>query len=230
MAIRKVKGLESSFSILPNHTINAPLSWSAKGLLAYLLSKPDDWSVSVAQLINHSKLSSRPTMRDGTYAIINELMEKGYIQRERTNGGGYSKTEYTVSSIPIEQKQLTDNPVMVEPTLQSKELYKENIKDTDNSFPKRLVSVKDLGKDFQQCKDAYEYLSDPDWLYLGKLSIEEWSDCEDAMNSVDFEFGYFDWWADRYRNTFTKKPSLRNILSGTNKMSFDEFYDNTYAK
>lgn len=105
-----------------------------------------------------------------------------------------------------------------------------NIIYTDNSFSKRLVSVKDLGKDFQQCKDAYEHLGDHDWLYLGKLSIEEWSDCEDAMNSVDFEFGYFDWWADRYRNTFTKKPSLRNILSGTSKMSFDEFYDNTYAK
>lgn len=124
MTIKKVSGLENNFSILPNDTINAPLSWAAKGLLSYLLSKPDDWNVSVAALVNHSKLSLRPTGRDGTYAIINELLEKGYMQRERTKGGGYSTTDYTVSSTPckpLPENPDQDNPDPDKPTLQSKE-------------------------------------------------------------------------------------------------------------
>ena len=126
MGIKKVKGIESDFSILPNQTINYPLSWSAKGMLAYLLSKPDDWSVSVQQLINHSADSSRPTGRDGTYAIINELIDKGFVRRVRTEGGGYSKTDYLVSSKPLPENPDQDNPDPDKTTLQSKDINKVN--------------------------------------------------------------------------------------------------------
>lgn len=122
MSIRKIKGIQSEFSILPNKTLNDSLSWGAKGLLAYLCSKPDDWKVSVQQLINHSADTAKPVKRDGTYALINELIDKGYIRRERTKGGGYSKTDYIVSPKPLTDNPDPVYPDPVEPTLQSKDI------------------------------------------------------------------------------------------------------------
>jgi len=139
MSIKKVRGLESNFSIIPNDTINDSLSWGAKGLLTYLCSKPDDWSVSVQQLCNHSKLSSKPTGRDGTYTVINELISKGYMQRVQARTvGQFANAEYIVSATPLTDSPHTDKadtaePLTANPTLQSKEIYKEQI-DTKKVF------------------------------------------------------------------------------------------------
>jgi hypothetical protein len=54
------------------------LSWKAKGLLSYLLSKPDDWEVYINQLTSASA-DGRHSTRSG----IKELIEAGYIVRER---------------------------------------------------------------------------------------------------------------------------------------------------
>jgi hypothetical protein len=40
------------------------LTWAARGLLAYLLSRPDDWEVLVKDLIKRGNLK-----RDGIYAL-----------------------------------------------------------------------------------------------------------------------------------------------------------------
>jgi hypothetical protein len=77
------------------------LSWEARGLLGYLLVKPDDWKINVAHLMHQA-----PGGRDRVYRIINELIEHGYIQRNevRANGkiAGY---DYLVFEEPY-----TENP------------------------------------------------------------------------------------------------------------------------
>ena len=50
------------------------LSWKAKGLLAYLLSLPDDWQIYINELKNHAKDG-----RDSTRTAMNELIKFGYI-------------------------------------------------------------------------------------------------------------------------------------------------------
>ena len=67
-------------------------------------------------------MSDRPTARDGTYASINELLDKGYMKRSKTTGEGYSKTDYEVCAKPLPSNPDQDNPLVDEPTLQSKEL------------------------------------------------------------------------------------------------------------
>lgn len=52
------------------------LSWKAKGLLSYLLSKPDDWKIVIESLIKQSTDGERSTR-----AALNELKEFNYIQR-----------------------------------------------------------------------------------------------------------------------------------------------------
>lgn len=57
------------------------LSWEARGLLCYLLSKPDDWELQISdlqQMCNHGRV----------YRILKELQNAHYISRsvERVNG------------------------------------------------------------------------------------------------------------------------------------------------
>lgn len=75
------------------------LTWAARGLLIYLLGKPDHWRVSPAALRNETSASRKPTGRDGVYALLDELMQAGYVTRtqERLPSGHLSEVHYMVS-------------------------------------------------------------------------------------------------------------------------------------
>lgn len=73
------------------------LSFKAKGLLSYLLSKPDDWIVYEGELAKASK-EGRSSVR----AAIRELIEAGYMERTRTRDekGLLREMECNVYEIP----------------------------------------------------------------------------------------------------------------------------------
>lgn len=52
------------------------LSYKAKGILAYLLSKPDNWKVIIGNLVNSSADG-----KASVYAGLKELKECGYYQK-----------------------------------------------------------------------------------------------------------------------------------------------------
>ena len=87
------------------------LSWKAKGLLLYLLSKPNDWQVYLKELALRAK--------DGLKSVqsgIKELLAVGYIERHRIRNqeGQYVGMEYIVRekpSSPVETPQ-TQNGVV----------------------------------------------------------------------------------------------------------------------
>lgn len=78
------------------------LSWRAKGLLGYLLSRPDDWSVCVADLINRSTDG-----RDSCYAALKELGDAGYIAKSARpkQAGRFGGFEYVVFEKPVSVPQ-----------------------------------------------------------------------------------------------------------------------------
>lgn len=93
----------SQFYILPTTTINDErLSWEARGLLIYLLSKQDYWKVQIKDLINQTKGAiGRPAGRDKVYTILKELRIAGYIVRSfNREGGEFVGVEYEVSETP----------------------------------------------------------------------------------------------------------------------------------
>jgi hypothetical protein len=57
------------------------LSFTATGILAYLLSKPDDWMISYRDLIRR-KTDGRDRVLHG----LKELQDAGYFTRERRRG------------------------------------------------------------------------------------------------------------------------------------------------
>ena len=78
---------------------NPGLSWKAKGLLAYLLSKPDNWKVVINDLASHST--------DGKAAIYSglaELMKHGHYRKHPVRdetGRRISHWEGIISEVPM---------------------------------------------------------------------------------------------------------------------------------
>ena len=83
MSIIRVKK-SHSYTVIDNDPLhNKSLTWAARGMLAYLLTKPDDWTVRTSDLIKQS-----PAGRRATNTIIKELKEAGYMTRHRVSGKG----------------------------------------------------------------------------------------------------------------------------------------------
>ncbi len=99
------------------------LSWAARGLLIFLLGKPDNWEVSVAHLSKETSGTVKPSKRDAVYGLLRELEQAGYVRREnaRTEGGVFSGIDYLISEAPLTDSPLTDLPCTVNPTLISTE-------------------------------------------------------------------------------------------------------------
>ena len=80
------------------------ISWKAKGLLAYLLSLPDDWQIYTSELTTHSTDG-----RDSTNSGLNELIKAGYVQRKqnKVDGkfAGYIYTVYETSILDAEKPE-----------------------------------------------------------------------------------------------------------------------------
>lgn len=201
MTIRKVKGLDSQFTITPNSTINDSLSWAALGLLTYLCSKPDDWQVSPAQLVKHSERSERPTKRDATYSIINELISKGYMKRVQSNDNGrFGKCDYLVSNVPFTDNPeehnkphtdlpYTDGPYPAKPTQQSKDLKqsKERTQSTDRSLSDKSDSVLALDYLNEVCGTKYR-ASTKSHIQNINARLSEGHSLEDLKAVVDFKY------------------------------------------
>lgn len=65
---------------------DASLTWKAKGLLAYLLGKPDNWQVRQRDLMNRSA-DKKTAVQSG----MRELETAGYAKREEVRQGGRFK-------------------------------------------------------------------------------------------------------------------------------------------
>ena len=90
------------------HISNIPandkeLSWEARGVLYYLLTKPDGWECRNQDLINKGPAKSEKIER-----ILDELQEHGYISRKRTQEkDGTFNWDTVVYEMPIEVDQHT---------------------------------------------------------------------------------------------------------------------------
>lgn len=118
MSIIRAPRPEANFYML-NKSISEDgrLSWAARGLLVFLLGKPDHWAVSVTHLRNETSKSSKPTGRDGVYGLLQELITTGYVQRrqDRTESGVLGETHYVVSETPLPALPDTAQPLPAQP-------------------------------------------------------------------------------------------------------------------
>lgn len=106
MIIRSKKPTEA-FTVISNSIIgDHSLSWKARGLLIFLLSKPDHWTTSAAHLTNMG-----PDGRDSVRTGLQELEARGYLVRaRRQDSRGRWSTVTWVYDTPGHRHPV-DNPV-----------------------------------------------------------------------------------------------------------------------
>jgi hypothetical protein len=95
---RVEKNPNNPFVMIDRRPIENPvLSWKAKGLLAYLLSRPDDWVVQFRDLVKRSS--------DGAHTVreaMKELRKSGHVRlMKEYEGGRIKRWVYQVYEVPI---------------------------------------------------------------------------------------------------------------------------------
>ena len=139
------------------------LSWKAKGIHAYLMSKPDDWQAWISDLVNRST--------DGEHAVrtgLQELLEHGYAEREqeRDEQGVFGPVRWTIHEEPLggfpqagkpdaENHHLTNNDST---NNEGTNIYSADADFPESSYkpgPGKLVSCED--------PDTGEEVGEEDW-------------------------------------------------------------------
>lgn len=110
---RANKNAENPYVMIRKATVEDELlTWEARGILAYVLAKPDDWSIHAQDLIRRG-----PAGKHKIYKTINELVEYGYFERIQIRvNGKIARHEIIVHECPlvVEDAQPT---LDVEPTI-----------------------------------------------------------------------------------------------------------------
>jgi hypothetical protein len=84
MSIIHIQKRDNPYAMIDKRPLeNQELSWRAKGLLCYLLSKPGNWNVCIEDLIQKSKEG-----KAAVYAVIKELETAGHIVKHPHRADG----------------------------------------------------------------------------------------------------------------------------------------------
>lgn len=140
------------------------LSWASRGLLVFLLGKPDHWSVSIQSLVNETSGAGRSTGKGALYEILKELIAVGYITRKKHSTG---ELDYFVHETPITPEFANSE----NPDLGNADTEKPNVEKTT------LVS-KDV--EVSNKKAAKIEVEIPDW-----LPISSWNDFVEHRKAIN---------------------------------------------
>ena len=139
MAIKRAKR-ETNFTMMSNVGLrDKRLSFKAKGLLAYMLSLPDDWVFYEEEITKHST-DGKQSVRTG----LKELQQLGYlIKNQSREKGKFAKVDWLLYDepgnvdiqvfLPQTEKRSTDNPPTENPPTENQPLLSTNVtKDLNN--------------------------------------------------------------------------------------------------
>ena len=181
---------DTEYVIVPNSLVNNPnLDWRDIGLLVYLLSKPEKWSVSAAQLTKEKKAG-----RDQVWKILNVLVEEGYAVREKKQNG---KMDYWIFDKPNTGNPCLESPNTENPNTENPSLGKsDTIKYRDNNKVKNNINIGDKSPTITEVIDLYHKML-PGLPEVAKVTktrkgLFRQRIREDLKTIVEWE-NYFDW-------------------------------------
>ncbi len=170
--VRVIKNRD--YSIINNTGLrDVRLSFGARGVLAYLLSKPDDWQLRVEDLIRQS-----PQGEHAVRGMLRELKKYGYLKRERHAGkGGRFEWQTTIYEVPRADDQ--SSPASDVPDTTPPEPDDDEEKRPSGDFPqmekpqveKPSVDQPNMARPYLENRPIYEELNNEE------LNNEELSEC-----------------------------------------------------
>ena len=137
--IRAVK-VSGDFVIMHKGFLKDPnLSAKAKGVMAYILSLPDDWQIRIEELATHFTDG-----RDSIRKAINELEKAGYIEKVRVRGdnGKFKGWEYLLYENPNHktEKPNSENPISEKPNSENPTLLINDNTNNENTNNKNKLN------------------------------------------------------------------------------------------
>jgi hypothetical protein len=113
--------LDKEYTVVPNHGVeNETLSWGAKGLLWYMISRESTFEIHSWHLASIHKGTKRGNGIDAVRVMLDELKKHGYLVHHKyQNAEGQWEHRYDIYPIPIHdfQKMFPDRvkPDVAEP-------------------------------------------------------------------------------------------------------------------
>jgi hypothetical protein len=106
--------IKNRYGTIPNDLLNSiHISFKAKGMYAYIQSKPDNWEFS-AERISKQVKEGLPSV----ISALKELENFGYLARNRyQNNKGFWVVDYLLYEIPIEENLITGKPNKENPNI-----------------------------------------------------------------------------------------------------------------
>jgi hypothetical protein len=151
MIIRVVHDKENPYVQISRAVLeDERLSWEARGVLAYLLAKPDNWTIQTEDLKRKGKCGKARIL-----SILAELQEVGYLERNRfQNESGLWRWERHIYESPELNPRFLQNspqpgfpamdqPAMVEPSTGKRDIYKRRIKNQPISKKEKTKQKKE---------------------------------------------------------------------------------------
>lgn len=143
------------YAMIANATLcDKRLSFKARGILGYLISKPPDWVVQFQDLVNNST-------KDGEYSIrsgIKELRQYGYAKLKRVYvDGRIFKWEMDIFDTPEEvdenpdvfpEEDFSEENHAVDEKLDRDNLHLENLEVENRGVNKKQLTKKELTKKY----------------------------------------------------------------------------------
>ncbi|QEL68844.1 MULTISPECIES: DnaD domain protein [unclassified Bacillus cereus group] len=208
------------------------LSWKAKGILAYILSLPDDWVFYMEEISTHAK-DGIDSLRVG----MKELKKFGYVRRfpVKNEKGKITNWETIIYEIPqvenphMEKPQM-EVPFMENPTLLSTNKQNTNIQSSSsifsfyennfgilNSFIAESISkwVNDTSEELVQAAMERALKQQKKWNYAEGI-LKQWVNKNIRtladVNAAEIEFkNKGEKGANRYGNTNEKTGGIPGI-------------------
>ena len=137
-----VKKKENFTTIHNNLILDESISWKAKGILIYMLSKPVGWKYKSSEIAKNAT-DGRDSVRNG----LKELVENGYISRQKNSDGSLTyyifedKRQNNIKDYL--QKFETENPKLENPKLENPKLDNPFVYKRKNTNNKRIIVIKE---------------------------------------------------------------------------------------
>ena len=197
MSIIRVKKDKNNPYLIMNKTglNDSRLSLKAKGLLCYLLSKPDNWYVNTREIV-----SSSSNGRESVLSAIKELIQFGYMYRHkfRNNNGAFYNYNYLVFESPKSSESIKTNtqpesdfPFLVNPVLDNPLLLNNKTK-INNKTPTTTLYNKSNNVNVADKDPSLEDMKQYTIPLLYELGIKEHKFLLDSFYIGDI-FEYVEW-------------------------------------
>ncbi len=135
---RVQKNPDNPYVMVDRRPIDNPnLSFRAKGVLTYLLSRPDGWEVNIGDLVKHGVEG-----RDALRSTLTELREAGHLEyQQERQAGKFSTGKILVYEVPLAERR-TD--------FQEADLLYTDLPETDKPHaenPTQVLSTLSINKE-----------------------------------------------------------------------------------